>query len=116
MMLHHLAVQQTNLGLVDIRRSLPNPMHSDNCSMLPTLWQQCGKGPFLFQHDNTTVQKAPCIKKLFAEISVGELDRPEQSPELKPIEHLWDELEYRLCARTNQPTSMPEPTNIYSAS
>uniref|UniRef100_A0AAZ3QUH7 Transposase Tc1-like domain-containing protein n=1 Tax=Oncorhynchus tshawytscha TaxID=74940 RepID=A0AAZ3QUH7_ONCTS len=27
-------------------------------AMLPTLWQQFGKGPFLFQHDNAPVHKA----------------------------------------------------------
>ena len=29
-----------------------------NNSVLPTLWQQFGEGPFLFQHDN-----APCTKR-----------------------------------------------------
>jgi arginine repressor len=31
--LHHLAVQQTNLGLADARRMLPAPMHSANCKV-----------------------------------------------------------------------------------
>ena len=26
--------------------------------VLPTLWQQFGEGPFLFQHDNAPVHKA----------------------------------------------------------
>ena len=29
-----------------------------NDSVLPTLWQQFGEGPFLFQHDNAPVHKA----------------------------------------------------------
>uniref|UniRef100_A0A4W5JYR3 Ovochymase 2 n=1 Tax=Hucho hucho TaxID=62062 RepID=A0A4W5JYR3_9TELE len=39
------------------------------------------------------------------------LYRPAQSPDLNPIEHLWDELECRLRARPNRPTSVPTFTN-----
>jgi hypothetical protein len=40
----------------------------DNDSVLPTLWQHYGEGPFLFQHDN--VHKARSIQKCFVEIGV----------------------------------------------
>ena len=43
---------------------------------IPTLWQQFGEDPFLFQQDNTPVHKARSIQKLFVEISVEELDWP----------------------------------------
>ena len=45
-------------------------------SGLPTLWQQFGEGPFLFQHDNAHVDKARSIQKWFVQIGVEELDWP----------------------------------------
>ena len=34
-------------------------------SVLPTLWEQFGKGPFLFQFDNAPVNKMGSIQKWF---------------------------------------------------
>lgn len=79
--------------------------------MLPTLWEQFGDGPFLFQHDCAPVHKASVHKDMDEEFGVEELDWPAQSPELNPIEQLWDELERRLRARPSRPTSVPDLTN-----
>ncbi|KAK3524947.1 hypothetical protein QTP86_011480 [Hemibagrus guttatus] len=67
--------------------------------MLPTLWEQFGDDPFLFQHDCTPVHKARSIKTWMSEFGVEELDWPAQSPDLNQTEHLWDELEQRLDVR-----------------
>ena len=42
-----------------------------------------------------------------------ELDWPAQSPDLIPIKNLWDELERRLRARPNHPTSVPDLSNDF---
>ena len=53
-------------------------------SMPPTLWEQFGDGPFLFQHDCAPVHKARSIKTWMREFGVDELDCPAQSPDLNP--------------------------------
>ena len=60
------------------------------------------------------MNKARSIQKWFVEIGVEKLDWPAQSPDLNPI-GLWDELECRLRARTNCPTSVPDLTNALVA-
>ena len=62
-------------------------------SVLPTLWQPFGEGPFLFQHDNAPCTKRGPYRKWFVESDVEELDWPTQSFDLNPIEYIWDELE-----------------------
>ena len=61
------------------------------------------------------MHKARSIQKWFGEIGLEELDWPTQSPDLNPIEHLWDELECRLRARPNRPTSVPNLTSALVA-
>ncbi len=75
-------------------------------AMLPTLWEQFSKGPFLFQHDCAPVHKARSIKTW-----LDETDWPTQSPDLIPIKHPWHELEWRLHTRPSRPASVPDLTN-----
>ncbi|CDQ89753.1 unnamed protein product [Oncorhynchus mykiss] len=60
-------------------------------------------------------EKVRFIQKWFVEIGVEELDWPAQSVDLNPIEQFWDELEHRLPAKPNHPTSVPDFTNALVA-
>ena len=94
------AVFHRSGSLVPVKGNLNPAAYIDilDNSALSTLWQHFGEGPFLFQHDSDPVHKARSIQKGFLEIGVDALEWPAQSPDLKPIEHLSDELEPRLRA------------------
>ena len=79
------------LGLiVPMNRTLKASAYQDSLDnfMLPTLWEQFGDGPFLFQHDWAPVHKARSKKTWMSEFGVDELDWPAQLPDLNLIEHL----------------------------
>jgi hypothetical protein len=50
----------------------------------------------LYQHDNAPCHKERSVREWFVDNNVIEMDWPAQSPDLNPIEHLWDEIECQL--------------------
>ena len=100
--------------LVPVKGNLNATAYNDD-SVLPTLWQQLGESPLLFQHDNDPMHKVRSRQKWLVEIGVEELDWPSRRPDLNLIEHIWDELERQLRARPNRPTPMPDLPNALVA-
>jgi transposase len=69
--------------------------------------QETGRRP-IFQQDGASAHTAKVTLKWFTNNSVTLLPHPPSSPDLSPIENLWDILKTRIAARGRVPTSQQE--------
>ncbi|KFM68172.1 Transposable element Tcb2 transposase, partial [Stegodyphus mimosarum] len=66
-------------------------------------------GPqFLSMDDNTPCHRTVAAEQLLESEDIERMDWPARSPDLNPIEHVWDFLGRRLAARTLPPVTIPE--------
>ncbi|GFU73673.1 transposable element Tc3 transposase [Trichonephila clavipes] len=63
---------------------------------------------FLFMGDNAPCYRTVAAKQLLESEDIERMDWPARSPDLNPIEHVWDFLGRRLAARTLPPVTIRE--------
>ncbi|GFS51808.1 uncharacterized protein TNCV_2959121 [Trichonephila clavipes] len=63
---------------------------------------------FLFMDDNAPCHRTVAAEQLLESELIERMDWPARSPDLNPIEHVWDFLGRRLAARTLPPVTIQE--------
>ncbi|GFX43302.1 transposable element Tcb2 transposase [Trichonephila clavipes] len=63
---------------------------------------------FLFMDDNAPCHRTVAVEQLLESDDIERMDWPARSPDLNPIEHVWDFLGRRLAARTLPPVMIRE--------
>ena len=93
---------QTLLSLTEILPHTVTSTRSLSPVMLPFL-QQLHQPRLLFQQDSARPHTARMVPQIFAANKVNILLWSARSPDLSPIEHLWDHLGQRIRRRPNPP-------------
>ncbi|GFX09792.1 transposable element Tcb1 transposase [Trichonephila clavipes] len=68
---------------------------------------------FLFMDDNARPHRANSVDECLQSDDITRMDWPAYSPDLNPIEHVWDMLGRRIAARQPPPTCPPELRKTY---
>ena len=76
-----------------------------NDGMLPFFNQHSNA---ILMHDNAPPHTAFATRTHLRNLGIPVLPWPSKSPDINPIEHIWDELERRLQARQNVPNNVGE--------
>ncbi|GFU74401.1 transposable element Tcb1 transposase [Trichonephila clavipes] len=67
---------------------------------------------FLFMDDNARRHGSNIVNEFLQSEDITHMDWPVYSPNLNPIEHVWDMLGRRIAARQLPPTCLPEVRSV----
>ena len=100
---------QERTPLVIVHGNLTAQRYMDNILrpvVLPFLQQQ-PRG-VIYQHDNARAHTARIVTNFLAANNVNVLPWPARSPDMSPIEHLWDLMDHRVRQRPHSPANRQE--------
>ena len=63
---------------------------------------------FIFMHDNARPHTARVVREYLADSEISVMDWPARSPDLNPIEHIWDHMGKRAREAVNPPQNLQE--------
>lgn len=81
-------------------------------TMLPAAETIFANRRWIFQHDNDPKHTARSVKQWIDEKGIENMWWPAQSPDLNPIEHLWNEVDYSV--KSSRPSSKAELFQVVS--
>ncbi|GFU25213.1 transposable element Tcb2 transposase [Trichonephila clavipes] len=61
---------------------------------------------FVFQDDNARPHRARLVENMLEAETIQRMELPACSPDLNPIEHVWDMLRRRIAARPRPPATV----------
>lgn len=63
---------------------------------------------FVLMHDNARCHTSRVTRQFLDEVGIRTMDWPALSPDMNPIEHVWDQLKRKVRARNPAPTNVEE--------
>lgn len=95
--------------LIALEGNLNGQMYAENIirAIIYPLRDEMGEH-FIFMDDNARPHRTQRVQQVLNEGNIERLDWPANSPDMNPIEHVWDYVQRRIHQRDNPPITLEE--------